>query len=75
MNHLRNCLNAIKENPDKKNKMVFRRLHQDFFFRTIRTGFFVGDQDDMAYYPMPSEKELNDKHYPWWKSALVTQSI
>lgn len=75
MNHLRNCLGTIRDNPDKKNKMVFRRLHQDFFFRTIRSGFFVGDQDDLAYYPMPSEKELNDKHYPWWKSALVTHSI
>ncbi len=75
IDHLRNCLALIKEDPDKQNKMVFRRLHQDFFFRTIRTGFFVGDQDNLAYYPMPSEKELNDKHYQWWKSALVTQSI
>ena len=70
--HLRHCLALIKDKPEKQNKMVFRRLHPDFHFRTIRTGFFVGDQDELAYYPMPSEEELNDKHYQWWKSALTT---
>ena len=75
IDHLRACLSEIRDTPEKINKIVFRRLLDDFYFRTIRTGFFVGDQSELAYYPMPSQEDLNGKHWPWWRSAQVTQSI
>lgn len=75
LNHLRHCLATILEDPEKTNKVVFRRLSHDFFFRTIRNGFFVGDQDDFAYYPMPSQDALNSEFYAWWRSAQVTHGL
>ncbi|MBT8045044.1 MAG: hypothetical protein KJO79_08840 [Verrucomicrobiae bacterium] len=72
--HLRDGLIELSETEGKKNKVIFRRLQQDFFFRTIRNGFFVGDQTDMHYYPMPSLEQLESDHYSWWKSAQVTHS-
>jgi len=35
----------------------------------IKTGIFVGNQDELAYYPLPSRDELRDKYYRWWRSA------
>jgi len=64
----------LSETEGKKNKVIFRRLQQDFFFRTIRNGFFVGDQFDLLYYPMPTIDELEGEHYSWWKSAQITHN-
>ena len=73
--HLREGLAGLLANPKKKNKIIFRRLQQDFFFRTIRNGFFVGDQDGLSHYPMPSQEALEGEHYSWWRSAQVTHSL
>ena len=71
--HLRAGLIEVKNSgKTKKNKIIFRRLQQDFFFRTIRNGFFVGGQENLAYYPMPSPEDLEGKYYSWWKSAQLT---
>lgn len=72
--HLRSGLVDLIGQEEKKNKIIYRRIQQDFFFRTIRNGFFVGDQQEMIYYPMPSLPSLEDEHYDWWRSAQVTHS-
>ncbi|MCP5535538.1 MAG: hypothetical protein H7A51_04790 [Akkermansiaceae bacterium] len=72
--HLRAGLVELNESNGKKNKVIFRRLQQDFFFRTIRNGFFAGDQTGLLYYPMPTMDELEGTHYSWWKSAQVTHN-
>ena len=69
--HLRAGLVELREHKTKKNKIIFRRLHNDFFFRTIRNGFFVGGQENLNYYPMPSQEDLEGKYYEWWRSAQV----
>lgn len=72
IDHLRSGLMELDGQDEKKNKIIFRRIQSDFFFRTIRNGFFVGDQNEMSYYPMPSTEELNGEHYDWWRSAQTT---
>lgn len=72
LGHLRDSLTLLVDQPDKKNKMVYRRLHEAVFFRTIRNGFFVAEPDQVAYYPMPSVAELETTHYDWWRSAQTT---
>jgi hypothetical protein len=72
IDHLRSGLMELNGQDEKQNKIIFRRIQGDFFFRTIRNGFFVGDQNEMSYYPMPSEQELNGEHYDWWRSAQTT---
>ena len=69
--HLRDCIKRLKESPGRQTKTVLRFLRDDIPYRTIKTGFFVGDQKNYLFYPFPSEKELEGKYYSWWRSALV----
>ena len=65
MVHLRDCLMILKKEEGKTKKTIIR----DLFYRTIKNGFFVGDKDKMLYYPFPSQEELENEYYAWWRSA------
>ncbi|MFP4056515.1 MAG: hypothetical protein ACLF0G_06580 [Candidatus Brocadiia bacterium] len=69
--HLRDCLAQLEADPQKHTKTVDRIHPEHFPFRCVRNGFFVGDRDDVLYYPFPSRDELETKHYLWWRSANV----
>lgn len=69
--HLRDCLKKLNETKGKRTKTVLRFLQGDLNFRTVKTGFFIGEQDRFLYYPFPSINELEEKHYVWWRSALT----
>lgn len=69
--HLRDCIKKLMESPGRQTKTVLRYWCDDIPYRTIKTGFFVGDNDHYLFYPFPSIKELEEKYYPWWRSALV----
>ncbi|MDO9510349.1 MAG: hypothetical protein Q7J34_01200 [Bacteroidales bacterium] len=68
--HLRDCLIGLHMGYEKPNKTVERFFQGDFLFRTVKNGFFVGDQDNFIYYPFPSVADLQKVYYPWWRSAL-----
>lgn len=70
--HLRDCLRELSHKSGKPTKTVIRHLPGDVLYRTIRKGFYVGDQTDFAFYPMPSREALESEHYLWWRSALTT---
>ncbi len=70
LEHLRDCLRELRHTYAKPNKTVIRHMKQDFLFRTIRGGFYVGDQDSFLYFPIPGKEELETVHYAWWRSAL-----
>lgn len=67
--HLRSCLQEIQEHPDKATKIVVRDMRPDILYFMIRSGLFVGDQQDFRYYPLPGEDELASDHHLWWHSA------
>lgn len=69
IDHLRDCMRILNNEPGKVQKTIIRFFSRDLFFRTIKNGFFIGDNNEMIYYPFPSEEELNDKNYAWWRSA------
>lgn len=69
--HLRECIKKLMDSPQRKTKTVLRFLRDDIPYRTIKTGFFVGDRDHYLFYPFPSVSELEGKHYSWWRSAVV----
>jgi len=69
--HLRDCLIKLHENTGKLTKTVLRFMSGDLNYRTIKTGFFVGEKERYLYYPFPSVKDLESKHYSWWRSALT----
>ena len=69
LDHLRHCLSSLSDSNSKATKNVSRRLVGRFNYRTVRRGFYVGDSDGLAFYPMPSEEQLESVHYDWWRSA------
>lgn len=71
LEHLRDCLREISRAAAKPTKTVIRHFPGDVLFRTIRKGFYVGDQKDFAFYAMPAREELESTHYTWWRSALT----
>lgn len=71
MDHLRDCLMILKNEEGKTKKTIIRFFNRDLFYRTIKNGFFVGEKDNMLYFPFPSIDELEDKHYAWWRSANI----
>lgn len=68
--HLRECLVAV-QNPKKDTKMVERAPSVRFPYRTVKqgSGFYYGNGQDLAYFPMPSHDEIRERYPLWWSSA------
>lgn len=71
LEHLRDCLEILKADPEKQTKLVIRHMQQELLYRTIRNGFFAGDHDTLLYYPLPPRDKLENDHREWWRSAQV----
>jgi hypothetical protein len=69
--HLRECISRLMQSPERLTKTVIRQFRGELPYRTIRDGFFVGDQDNYLFYPFPSDEELEGAYYTWWRSALI----
>lgn len=67
--HLRDCLKELESIPDKTTKSVDRGFGPEVHYRTVENGFFIGNQQDFAYYPMPSKSSLEREYFGWWRSA------
>ena len=65
--HLRDCLEILKGEYEKHMKTVQRIYSGVLLYRTIETGFYVGTNDDIVYYPYPSMKELEDINYEFFR--------
>ena len=61
----------LKIAKDKPTKTVIRFLQGDLLYRTIKNGFFVGDQETFLFYKFPEIEQLENEFYPWWRSAQV----
>jgi hypothetical protein len=70
--HIRACLNEVKNARGKPTKTVDRTPAMNAFYRTIRRGFFVGDQQGLKFYPYPPLRELEVQHAHWWRSASAS---
>jgi len=66
--HLRQCLVDLRTKTVHA-KMVNRIQPASFPYRTIKSGIFVGNEERLLYFPLPSQEELRAKHYRWWRSA------
>lgn len=69
--HLRDCLIQLNKIKGKSTKTVLRYMQGDLNYRTIDTGFFIGEKDRFLFYPFPSVAELEEKYYSWWRSAVT----
>ncbi len=66
--HLRDCLEILKTEDKKHMKTVQRTYSGTILYRTINTGFYVGDKDNIVFYRYPSMAELEDKNYRFFRA-------
>jgi hypothetical protein len=59
----------VAQDSNKHTKTVDRIHPQEFPYRCIKTGFYLGDQEKLLYYPFPSREELESTYYNWWRFA------
>ena len=74
LDHLRDVLKELQV-EEKASKMVLRQVKQDLLYRTVRSGFFVGDQHDFTFYRFPTIEELERNHHAWWRSAQTISQL
>jgi hypothetical protein len=65
--HLRDCLEILKGEYEKHMKTVQRIFSGTLLYRTIETGFYVGSKDEIAFYPYPDMKQLEDINYEFFR--------
>jgi hypothetical protein len=68
MDHLREILKDLKTKP-VATKMVDRASSAVIAYRTVKNGVYVGNESGLRFYPMPSNEDLKENHYRWWRSA------
>ncbi len=66
--HIRDCLEILKTNNDKSMKTVQRVFSGTLLYRTIGKGFYVGDKDEIVYYPFPAMSALEDQNYDFFRA-------
>ncbi|MGA1976904.1 MAG: hypothetical protein ABSG89_03520 [Bacteroidales bacterium] len=66
--HLRDCLEILMTEEKKQIKTVQRTFSGSLLYRTINSGFYIGDRDDIIHYSFPSMTELEDKNYDFFRS-------
>jgi len=67
--HLRHCLAQLKT-KQVASKIFDRSNTGNFPYRTVKDGVYVGNsQEGLCIYPIPSQAELKEKHFDWWRSA------
>jgi hypothetical protein len=66
--HLRDCLESLKGDYKKQMKTVQRVFSGALLYRTIESGFYVGDKDEILFYRYPSLSELEDINYEFFRS-------
>ena len=71
LQHLREILSSLLSGESKSSKLFLKQVSDGVYYRTIRGGFYVGDQEDFAFYAFPSMADLEADHYAWWRSAQL----
>ncbi len=71
IDHIRDCLNEL-HSGNKNIKTVNRIQPQSVKYRVIKSGFYVGNHDQVLFYPFPSAQELEKENHDWWRSANMS---
>ena len=66
--HLRDCLEILSGEYEKRMKTVQRVFSGNLLYRTIESGFYIGSKDEMIFYRYPTLTELEDLNYEFFRS-------
>lgn len=62
------CIMEIKNNPEKLTKTIsLGSILRDISYKFLRHGFWFASGDELKFFPMPTERELENKYFYWWK--------
>lgn len=62
------CITELKKNPEKLTKTIsLGSLLRDISYKYLRHGFWLSAGEEMKFFPMPSEADLENKFFYWWK--------
>ena len=50
-------------------KIVDRVHTVEYPYRMIDSGIYIGNTEELAYFPLPSRDKLRNEFYRWWRSA------
>ena len=60
----------LKNIPAKRTKTIsLGSLLDEVPYMRIKHGFWFADGDELLFFAMPSEDEMKEKYYSWWKDA------
>lgn len=68
IHHLRECLLELKTKT-VHTKIVDRVHTVEYPYRMINSGIYIGNREELAFFPLPPREELRNKYYRWWRSA------
>jgi hypothetical protein len=66
--HLREALVEVT-NKNVHTKMVDRIHTGEYPYRMIDSGIYIGNVQELAFFPLPPREELRNKYYRWWRTA------
>jgi hypothetical protein len=62
------CITELTEKPEKMTKTIsLGSLLKDISYKFLRHGFWFAEGEKLKFFPMPSESDLENKYYYWWK--------
>lgn len=70
LEHLRASVQSVIDDPAKPFKNVERSV-EGFSYQIIGAGLYIGDQQNLSFYPMPPVEVIRRDHYDWGRSAMV----
>jgi hypothetical protein len=65
--HLRDCLEILQGEYEKHMKTVQRIYSGLILYRTIESGFYIGQKDEIVFYPYPTMAELENLNYEFFR--------
>jgi hypothetical protein len=65
--HLRDCLEIIRGEYEKQMKTVNRIFSGELLYRTIESGFYIGENENLLFYPYPKMAELEKTNYNFFR--------
>lgn len=69
--HVVECLKEVEAHSEKIGKTVDRNPPLVAFYRTIGSGFYLGDAGGIKRYEYPDVATLEAEHHKWWRSASM----
>ena len=71
IDHIQDCIVQLAQQESKDTKTVNRAQPEEFPYRCIRSGFYLGDKESILYFPFPSHEQLDIQHHEWWRSVNI----